>query len=180
MRFPVRVHEGLQLVRKASARHFQDYRDWPTPEEVLDVLRRMEGNERAKTIPLEEVAELLLLGVQRSVSLNAKVRPRSGHAEDGVTNDEVIPDVRVDVESYAESRKLEERFKELLSRLSPREALIISQRFGLGGAREMTLEEVARQFELTRERIRQIEAKALRKMKAFLAPHAKEYFELRR
>lgn len=176
MRLPIWIQEELRLVRMACMRHFKDHLEWPTPEEVLEIVHGID-TQRAQHMTLEKVIELLMLNAQKGVSLNEKFGKRNGDSGDGMSLEDTIPD-GCDIESDIESLKLKERIEKVLSRLTPREAIIIRKRFGLDGKGEKTLEEISRQFDLTRERIRQIETKALGKIRAFLGPLKEEYAQL--
>lgn len=177
LRLPVWVHEEMKFVRKASRQYFLDYRAWPTAEEVLEIVHRYESP-RAQNMKLETAADLLLLNIQKGVSLNAKAPSRKNDHGDKYTLGESISDPDVDIESHVELLKVKERLEEILTRLTPREAIIIRARFGFNGKGDKTLVEVGNLVGLTRERIRQIEAKALQKIKVLLGHVTEEYAQL--
>ena len=88
-----------------------------------------------------------------------------GDDDDSYLGDFIADDTQTSPYDATSKRLLKENIEEVLSALTDREAKVLKMRFGLNGARPMTLEEVGQKFGVTRERIRQIEAKALRKLK---------------
>ena len=122
----------------------------PTPEEIGDQL----------DLDAERVREIFKIA-QEVTSLEAPV----GEDQESILGD-FIPDEReLSPIVQASKQLLKDHLDEVLSTLSDREARVLKLRFGLEGNKQMTLEEVGRVFGVTRERIRQIEAKALRKLK---------------
>jgi RNA polymerase primary sigma factor len=123
----------------------------PTPEEI---------GERMEMDPAK-VREILKIA-QNTTSLETPV----GDSDDDSVLGDFIPDEKQESPYDTTSRDmLRENIEEVLQALSDREARVLKMRFGLSGNKMMTLEEVGRKFGVTRERIRQIEAKALRKLK---------------
>jgi RNA polymerase primary sigma factor len=123
----------------------------PTPEEI---------GERMDMDP-EKVREVLKIA-QNTTSLETPV----GDGEDDSVLGDFIPDDTQETPYDSTTREmLKENIDEVLQALSDREAKVLRMRFGLSGNKMMTLEEVGKKFGVTRERIRQIEAKALRKLK---------------
>jgi len=123
----------------------------PTDEEIA----------REMNISPEKVKEIKKL-VREPVSLDEPI-----NAGDENTIAYFIPDQNTELPLESlESRGLTEQTLKLLSTLTPREAKILKMRFGIGGEQEHTLEEIGKAFNLSRERIRQIEAEALRKLKS--------------
>ena len=111
-------------------------------------------------MPIEKVREIMKVALD-PVSLEAPV----GEEEDSHLGD-FIPDTDIPAPSDVASQTLlKEELNEVLKTLSDREARVLKLRFGLDDGRTRTLEEVGREFQVTRERIRQIEAKALRKLR---------------
>ena len=111
-------------------------------------------------MPIEKVREILKVS-QDPVSLEAPV----GEEEDSHLGDFIADDDIPAPQDVASQMLLKEELNEVLDTLSEREARVLRLRFGLDDGRNRTLEEVGREFKVTRERIRQIEAKALRKLR---------------
>ena len=150
IRIPVHVTETLQSVSKVTKEKFQQNGCEPTPEEIAKELG----------ISVQRVNEVL----------KAKQDPISLEMTVGEEDDSKIGDFIEDKESPAPDEvtaysMLKEQLNEVLHTLTPREEVVLKLRFGLDDGRPRTLEEVGALFNITRERIRQIEAKALRKMR---------------
>ena len=128
----------------------QDLGREPTPEEIAQELG----------IDVEKVEHIIKIS-QETVSLEAPV----GEEEDSKLGDFIEDDKNVSPEESTAKQLLRDKIKEFLGELSPREQKILKMRFGLEDGRTHTLEEVGQEFGVTRERIRQIEAKALSKLK---------------
>jgi RNA polymerase primary sigma factor len=151
IRIPVHMVETINKLMRTSRRLMQDLGREPTPEEV---------GEKMELEP-EKVREILKIS-QNTTSLETPV----GDGEDDSTLGDFIADDKQDSPYDTTSKQmLSENVEEVLKALSDREAKVLRMRFGLAGNRTMTLEEVGKEFGVTRERIRQIEAKALRKLK---------------
>ncbi len=150
IRVPVHMFESLQKLVRTSRALLQEYGREPTPEELA-----------AKTgIPLEKVRAVLRIA-REPVSLETPMG-----ADGDASLGEFVPDdhgVAPD-EAFAQTR-FSEQTRQLLKTLTPREERILRMRFGIDEPGDMTLEEVGQTFHLTRERIRQIETKALRKLR---------------
>ena len=149
IRVPVHMNEVIHRVAKIQATLVQEHGHEPTPEEIAGELN----------IPLTKVREVLRIG-QSVVSLEKPVGE----------NDKILKDLLEDVETATPLQRvmrddLQHRTRLVLESLSPRESKILQMRFGVGGSRPHTLDEVGRAFMLTRERIRQIESKALSKLR---------------
>ena len=150
IRIPVHMVETIHKLLRVTRRLIQEYGREPTSEEIA---RHME-------IPTEKVREILKIS-QEPVSLNTPI----GEEEDSHLGD-FIEDTTAPAPSEAASHQLlKEHVEDVLVSLSDREAEVLRKRFGLEDGRARTLEEVGRCFGVTRERIRQIEAKALRKLR---------------
>jgi RNA polymerase primary sigma factor len=150
IRIPVHMVETINKLVRTSRKLMQELGREPTPKEVGKEM----GLEPAK------VREIMKIS-QKTTSLETPV----GDDEDSYLGD-FIPDETSESPYDLTSKKLlKENLDEVLAALSDREAKVLKMRFGLGGKRPMTLEEVGKEFGVTRERIRQIEAKALRKLK---------------
>lgn len=150
IRIPVHVVEILNKVKKVSSQLLHKNGCEARPEEIADVLG----------IPEPKVKEVLRVS-QDPVSLETPV----GEEEDSHLSD-FIPDDDASAPSEAATHSLlRENLKVVLDSLTPREAMVLRLRFGLYDGKSRTLEEVGRAFKVTRERIRQIEAKGLRKLR---------------
>ena len=111
-------------------------------------------------LPEEKVAEILKIG-QDPVSLETPI----GEEEDSHLGDFIVDTTATSPSDSAEAKMLREQLLQVLNTLTPRENEVLRKRYGLDDNRPKTLEEVGREFNVTRERIRQIEAKALRKLR---------------
>lgn len=150
IRIPVHMVETINKLIRTQRQLLQDLGREPSPEEIA---AKME-------LPIEKVREILKIA-QEPVSLETPI----GEEEDSHLGD-FIPDHDAQAPAdAAASAMLREQLFEVLQMLSQREQEVLKLRFGLIDGRPRTLEEVGREFKVTRERIRQIEAKALRKLK---------------
>ncbi len=150
IRIPVHMVETINKLIRTQRQLLQELGREPSPEEIGE---KME-------LPIEKVREILKIA-QEPVSLETPI----GEEEDSHLGD-FIPDQDAKAPAdAAASAMLREQLFEVLETLSPREQEVLKLRFGLVDGRPRTLEEVGRAFKVTRERIRQIEAKALRKLK---------------
>jgi RNA polymerase primary sigma factor len=150
IRIPVHMVETMGKVARASRRLVQEYGRDPTNAEI--------GHD--VDLPAERVAEVLKLG-QEPVSLETPV----GTEEESHLGDFLEDEQAVSPADAAMQRLLHEHIRQALDTLSERERNLLVLRFGLEDGRSRTLEEVGREFGVTRERVRQIEAKALRKLR---------------
>ena len=150
IRIPVHTNDRIRELYKVAARLEQDLGHRPTPEEIAD------------EVDLEPERVRWLLGVsQRPLSLEKPV-DEEGESEFGdFLEDEDVPSPA----QRAEMHLLHEDLQDALSTLTPREVRVLRMRFGLGGADTYTLREVGEKLGVTRERIRQIEGKALKKLR---------------
>ncbi|MBQ3090225.1 MAG: RNA polymerase sigma factor RpoD [Oscillospiraceae bacterium] len=150
IRIPVHMVETINKVIRVSRQLLQELGHDPSPEEIAAEMN----------MPVDKVREILKIA-QEPVSLETPI----GEEEDSHLGD-FIPDEDASEPSEAASfTLLKEQLKEVLSTLTPREEKVLKLRFGIEDGRTRTLEEVGKQFHVTRERIRQIEAKALRKLR---------------
>ncbi len=150
IRIPVHMVETITKVKKVSSTLLHENGREATPEEVAERLK----------LPLERVREIIRIS-QDPVSLETP----TGEEEDSHLGD-FIPDEDAPAPAEAASLTLlKEQLNDVLDTLTEREAKVLRLRFGLEDGRQRTLEEVGREFNVTRERIRQIEAKALRKLR---------------
>lgn len=150
IRIPVHMVETINKLFRTSRRLMQEMGREPTAEEI--------GNEMLMSP--ERVREIFKIA-QEVTSIDAKV----GDEEDSFLGDFIEDTSQPSPVEQASRELLKENLEEVLATLSPREAQVLRFRFGLNSNKPMTLEEVGREFAVTRERIRQIEAKALRKLK---------------
>ena len=150
IRIPVHMVETINKVIRVSRQLLQELGHDPSAEEIAEEMN----------MPVEKVRDILKIA-QEPVSLETPI----GEEEDSHLGD-FIPDEEASEPSEAASfTLLKEQLMEVLATLTPREEKVLRLRFGLEDGRTRTLEEVGREFNVTRERIRQIEAKALRKLR---------------
>jgi RNA polymerase primary sigma factor len=150
IRIPVHMVETINKVKKVSSQLLHKNGHEPTAEEVAKEL----------DMPVDKVREIMRVA-QEPVSLETPI----GEEEDSHLGD-FIPDDDAPAPADAASHiLLKEQLGEVLQTLTPREEKVLRLRFGLEDGRSRTLEEVGKEFNVTRERIRQIEAKALRKLR---------------
>ncbi len=150
IRIPVHMIETINKLMRVQKQLVQDYGREPTPEEVSEEIN----------LPVERVRAVLKMA-QQPISLQSPV----GESDDTSFGD-FIPDTSAeDPSDVTAITILKEKIRDVLDTLTERERQVLEQRFGLVDGYSRTLEEVGRQFKVTRERIRQIEAKALRKMR---------------
>jgi len=151
IRIPVHMIETINKLSRTSRELLQELGREGTPEEIAEQLE----------MPVEKVRDIQKLS-RDPISLETPV----GTEEDAHLGD-FIEDVKAESPSEAViSRDLGDQLEKLLATLTPREEKVLRMRFGIGRATDHTLEEVGRDFSVTRERIRQIEAQALRKLRA--------------
>ena len=150
IRIPVHMVETINKVIRVSRQLLQELGHDPSPNEIAAEMN----------MPVEKVREILKIA-QEPVSLETPI----GEEEDSHLGD-FIPDEGASEPSEAASfTLLKEQLMDVLSTLTPREEKVLKLRFGIEDGRTRTLEEVGKEFNVTRERIRQIEAKALRKLR---------------
>ena len=150
IRIPVHMVETINKVKKVNSQLLHENGHEPTNEQIAEKLE----------MPVEKVREIMRVA-QEPVSLETPI----GEEEDSHLGD-FIPDEDAPAPSDVPSHTmLKEQLAEVLSTLTPREEKVLRLRFGLEDGRSRTLEEVGKEFNVTRERIRQIEAKALRKLR---------------
>ena len=150
IRIPVHMVETINKVKKVNSQLLHENGHEPTNEQIAEKLE----------MPVEKVREIMRVA-QEPVSLETPI----GEEEDSHLGD-FIPDEDAPAPSdVASHTMLKEQLAEVLSTLTPREEKVLRLRFGLEDGRSRTLEEVGKEFNVTRERIRQIEAKALLKLR---------------
>jgi len=150
IRIPVHMVETINKLVRIQRQLVQELSREPTPQEVAD---RMD-------ISVEKVQQIQKIA-QEPISLESPV----GEEEDSALGDFVSDPHALDPYEYTAKMKLREELDSVLATLTDREERVLRLRFGLIDGRQRTLEEVGREFNVTRERIRQIEAKALRKLR---------------
>ena len=150
IRIPVHMVETINKLIRTSRHLLQQLGREPTPEEIAAEME----------IPVEKVMEIQKIA-QDPVSLETPI----GEEDDSHLGDFIQDDESPAPHDSAAYTLLKEQLEEVMNTLTPREAKVLKLRFGLEDGKARTLEEVGREFEVTRERIRQIEAKALRKLR---------------
>jgi RNA polymerase primary sigma factor len=150
IRIPVHMVETINKLMRTSRKLMQELGREPAPEEIA-VAMEMEP---------DRVREILKIS-QKTTSLETPI----GDEDDSYLGDFIADEQQMSPIEATSQRMLKENVDEVLNALSDREARVLRMRFGLNGSRPMTLEEVGQKFGVTRERIRQIEAKALRKLR---------------
>ena len=152
IRIPVHMVENINKVKRAKAQLLAENEKEPRPEDIAALLDMDEA----------KVREIICIS-QEPVSLETPI----GEEEDSHLGDFIKDEVQAAPEDVVSSMMLHDLISEVLETLSDREAEVIRLRYGLVDGRCHTLEEVGLRFDVTRERIRQIEAKALRKLRQF-------------
>jgi len=150
IRIPVHMVETINKVIRISRQLLQELGHDPSPEEIS----------KEMNMPVEKVREILKIA-QEPISLETPI----GEEEDSHLGDFIPDDDAPEPAEAASFVLLKEQLVDVLKTLTPREEKVLKLRFGLDDGRTRTLEEVGREFNVTRERIRQIEAKALRKLR---------------
>lgn len=150
IRIPVHMIETINKLIRVQKQLVQEYGREPTPEEIADEIQ----------LPVERVRAVLKMA-QQPISLQAPV----GDSDDTSFGDFIEDKSAENPADMAAIVLLKDKIKDVLESLTERERQVLEQRFGLVDGYSRTLEEVGKQFKVTRERIRQIEAKALRKMR---------------
>jgi len=150
IRIPVHMIETINKLIRTSRYLVQEYGREPTPEEIAD---KME-------LPLDKVRKVLKIA-KEPISLETPI----GEEEDSHLGDFIEDKSVVSPAEAVINMNLAEQTRRVLKTLTPREEKVLRMRFGIGEKSDHTLEEVGQDFEVTRERIRQIEAKALRKLR---------------
>lgn len=151
IRIPVHMVETINKFTQVQRRLLQDLGRDPLPEEIAAEME----------LPVEKVRHIMKIS-QETVSIDASV---GDDEEDSTLKDFIEDEVTITPQQSAGREILQEHVKEILSDLTPREQKILEMRFGLLDGVSHTLEEVGKEFDVTRERIRQIEAKALEKIR---------------
>lgn len=150
IRIPVHMSEVINKTYRVSRNLLQEYGREPTEEEIAD----------AMDLPVEKVREILKVSAD-PISLDTPI----GEEDDSHLGDFIKDETIMGPEEAAAHSVLQDQIDKLLDTLTEREQRVLILRFGLKDGRPRTLEEVGKEFSVTRERIRQIEAKALRKLR---------------
>jgi len=150
IRIPVHMVETINKVIRVSRQLLQELGHDPSPEEVAEEMK----------MPVQKVRDILKIALE-PVSLETPI----GEEEDSHLGDFIPDDDAPEPAEVASFTLLKEQLVEVLGTLTPREEKVLRLRFGIEDGRTRTLEEVGKEFNVTRERIRQIEAKALRKLR---------------
>src|SRR4030042_843535 len=150
IRIPVDMVETINKLIRIQRRLMQELGREPTPEEIGEEME----------LAGDRIREIMKIS-QKTTSLETPI----GDDEDSYLGDFIEDTTQVSPYDATSKQFLKDKIEEVLTALSPRAAQVLRMRFGLSGERAMTLEEVGSRFGVTRERIRQIEAKALRKLK---------------
>ncbi|MCU0664538.1 MAG: RNA polymerase sigma factor RpoD, partial [Myxococcota bacterium] len=163
IRIPVHMIETINKLIRTSRYLVQEMGREPTPEEIAE---RME-------LPLDKVRKVLKIA-KEPISLETPI----GEEEDSHLGDFIEDKGVVSPQDAVIGLNLSEQTRKVLKTLTPREEKVLRMRFGIGEKSDHTLEEVGQDFEVTRERIRQIEAKALRKLRhSSRSKHLKSFIE---
>jgi RNA polymerase primary sigma factor len=160
IRIPVHMVETINKLIRTSRHLLQQLGREPTPEEIAAEME----------IPVEKVTEIQKIA-QDPVSLETPI----GEEDDSHLGDFIQDDDSPAPQDAAAYTLLREQLEEVMKTLTPREAKVLKLRFGLEDGKSRTLEEVGKEFNVTRERIRQIEAKALRKLRHPSSKKLKDY-----
>ena len=150
IRIPVHMIETINKLVRTSRQLVQDLGREPTPEEIAEKM----------DIPVDKVRKVLKIA-KEPISLETPI----GEEEDSSLGDFIEDKRAVSPATAVVNSNLQEQTRKVLSTLTPREEKVLRMRFGIGEKSDHTLEEVGQNFDVTRERIRQIEAKALRKLR---------------
>lgn len=152
IRIPVGAHVEIEKVRILCKQISENERRTPSIDEISEIL----------DMPIDKIKDYVkYINDDNIVSLDMPI----GENKDTSLVDIIAdPDIETP-DAFAESRNLELVFQEILKNFSPKEQTVVKLRFGLGGGEPMTLEQIGKILNITRERVRQIESKALRKLK---------------
>jgi RNA polymerase primary sigma factor len=150
IRIPVHMIETINKLARTERYLVQELGRPPTPDEIADKM----------DMPVEKVRKVLKIA-KEPISLETPI----GEEQDSSLGDFIADEDAVNPSDAVINANLAEQTRKVLSTLTPREEKVLRMRFGIGGKSDHTLEEVGQDFNVTRERIRQIEAKALRKLR---------------
>ena len=163
IRIPVHMVETINKLIRVSRQLLQELGREPSPEEIAEEMN----------MPVDRVREIMKIS-QEPVSLETPI----GEEEDSHLGDFIEDDKTVTPSDSVSTTMLKETLLSVLNSLTPREEKVLRLRYGVDDGRPRTLEEVGREFNVTRERIRQIEAKALRKLRhPSRSKHLKDFLD---
>jgi RNA polymerase primary sigma factor len=151
VRVPVNISEAINRIRRVTRELTSTYGRSPTPEEIANKL----------AIPVNKIKKIIeVAGKGRTISLETPIGDGDSHLMDFISHEETIT-----IEEAVIQRNLAEQLQAMLAKLTSREEEIISKHFGIGQPSECTLQELANNFGLSRERIRQIKVEGIAKIK---------------
>ncbi|KUK15767.1 MAG: RNA polymerase sigma factor [Petrotoga mobilis] len=153
IRIPVHLVETINRMNKVIREYLQENGDYPSVKELAEILDK----------PEDKINEILI-SAKDVLSLNSPISSSNGDDEESETGDFISTD-ETTPEEEAQKMIMKERLEEVLDTLNSKEALVLKMRYGFLDGKQKTLEEVGQFFNVTRERIRQIETKALRKLR---------------
>lgn len=153
IRIPVHLVETINRMNKVIRDYLQENGDYPSAKELAEILDK----------PEDKINEILI-SAKDVLSLNSPISSGNGDDEESETGDFISTD-ETTPEEEAQKMIMKERLEEVLDTLNSKEALVLKMRYGFLDGKQKTLEEVGQFFNVTRERIRQIETKALRKLR---------------
>jgi len=153
IRIPVHLVETINRMNKVIREYLQENGDYPSAKELAEILDK----------PEDKINEILM-SAKDVLSLNSPISSGNGDDEESETGDFISTD-ETTPEEEAQKMIMKERLEEVLDTLNSKEALVLKMRYGFLDGKQKTLEEVGQFFNVTRERIRQIETKALRKLR---------------
>jgi len=153
IRIPVHLVETINRMNKVIRDYLQENGDYPSARELAEILDK----------PEDKINEILI-SAKDVLSLNSPISSSNGDDEESETGDFISTD-ETTPEEEAQKMIMKERLEEVLDTLNSKEALVLKMRYGFLDGKQKTLEEVGQFFNVTRERIRQIETKALRKLR---------------
>ena len=150
IRIPVHMVESINKTYRVSGKLLQELGRTPSEEEIAETM----------DLPPEKIREILRVA-QEPVSLETPI----GEEDDSLLMDFIASEEMTEPETVADRSLMREQVRQIMSTLTPRERRVLELRYGIADGEMHTLEEVGKEFNVTRERIRQIEAKALRKLR---------------
>ncbi|KAL1522834.1 hypothetical protein AB1Y20_017803 [Prymnesium parvum] len=169
IRFPVHMHDQVNNLRKAKRELLNTLQRPPTDMELATHL----------SIPLEKLRQIDVTSTVSTISMETTISRKKKADGSGTTLEAVLPDRRAQPDSQVESWAMEDDVNKVLdATLTERECNVLRLRYGLGDGRSRTLEEIGRGLSVTRERVRQIESRALEKLRSPAAGgKLKEYLQ---
>jgi RNA polymerase sigma factor (sigma-70 family) len=166
-RVPTSSAYKVRRLQWEIARYYLEHYSWPSPEDLARTQLPEGFSEKQLAVQIALIQRLMETSLQSSLSLDAS-RSEGDSGEEGFTLLSRMSDSRPLPDALLMEKRYTARVRKMLQRLPERTRAIIRCRFGFGGQQAMTLEEIGERFQLTRERIRQIESETLRQLKAAL------------